>query len=70
MNSMRCPKCHGKMCFEIALELLERVASLEHLSNQHDILLISLLNGTNQNDVLKLCIKSTIERLDTMLEKA
>ncbi len=32
----------GKMFFETVPELSERVASLEHLSNQHDILLNTL----------------------------
>jgi len=37
-------KLLGRMSTELNLELLERVESLEHLSNQHDILLIGLMN--------------------------
>jgi len=44
----------GRMFIKQNLDLVERLTSLEHLSNQHDILLIGLLSGTNPKDVFKL----------------
>ncbi len=60
---------HGKTYLEHVLELSARVESLEHLSNQQDILLMSLLSGTNQSAELKHSIKNIIERLNTELER-
>jgi len=44
MNESKLLRCHGKMHIEIDPDLLERLESLEHLTNQHDILLTELLS--------------------------
>ncbi len=36
---------HGKMYTGLVQQLLERLESLEHLSNQHDILLTGLMTS-------------------------
>ncbi len=54
----------GKMCFERDQELLEKVESLEHLSNQHDILLIGLLKVIDRNYGQSTSIGITKEKLD------
>ncbi len=45
-------KLHGKMFLEFVQELLERVESLEHLSNQHDILLIGVMRDISNQRLL------------------
>jgi len=43
----------GKIHTRNVQELSVKVESLEHLSNQHDILLMSLLSGMSPKDVFK-----------------
>jgi len=46
-------KILGKMYTELNQALWARLELLEHLSNQHDILLQGLMNGISQSDVYK-----------------
>ncbi len=46
-------KHHGRILSDLDLVILERLESLEHWSNQHDILLTGLIRDMNQKLELK-----------------
>ncbi len=62
-------KHHGRMYLEIDHELWARLESLEQLSNQHDILLMSLLSGTSLDEESRLLVKNIIDRLEHMWDE-
>jgi len=53
MSELESLKVLIRMFIERNQGLWERLESLEHLTNQHDILIIGLLNGISQSDVYK-----------------
>ncbi len=60
MSDIKWLRLHGRTYSKLGQELLVRVESLEHLSNQHDILLNAVLDMLEKDMAESIDTKSTI----------